>query len=100
MKSEEFATAQVMTVPQFTFDAEANAWLSEPFTVEEQAMVHIELASRAPVMTLKLEKDGGYANYGQTPKSDERFEINITTNREETLMLATPVEVMKCYILN
>jgi hypothetical protein len=89
-----------MTVPQFTFDAETNAYLSEPFTVDEQAMVHIELASRAPVVTLKKEKDGGYANYGQTPKSGEAFEINITTNREELLMLATPVEVTKCYILN
>lgn len=89
-----------MTVPQFIFNDEANAYLSEPFTVDEQAMVHIELASRAPVVTLKQEKDGGYANYGQTPKSGEAFEINITTNKEEQLILATPVEVMKCYILN
>lgn len=89
-----------MIVPQFTFDAEANAYVSEPFTVDEQAMVHIELSSRAPVVTMKQEKDGGYANYGQSPKSATAFEIKITTNREELLILATPVEVTKCYILN
>ena len=89
-----------MKVPQFTFDQGANGYISEPFTVDEKAVVHIELSSRAPVVTLKQESDGGYANYGQTPKSATGFEINITTKREETLRLATPVEVTKCYILN
>lgn len=89
-----------MIVPQFIFDAEANAYLSEPFTIDEQAMAHIELASRAPVVVLKEEKDGGFANFGQTPKSGDRFEINITCNRESIIRLATPVEVTKCYILN
>lgn len=89
-----------MIVPQFTFDQEANGYLSEPFTIDEQAMVHIELASRAPVVTLKLEGDGEYSNYGQTPKSGTAFEINITSKKEITVKLATPVEVTKCYVLN
>lgn len=89
-----------MVIPQFEFNAEANAYLSNPFTVNEEALVHIELASRAPVVTLKMEGDGEYANYGQSPKSADAYEITITSKKEVTLMLATPVEVMKCYILN
>lgn len=89
-----------MIVPEFIFDAEANAYMSEPFTIDEQCMAHIELASRAPVVVLKKETDGGYANFGQTPQSGDRFEINITCNKENIIRLATPVEVTKCYILN
>ena len=89
-----------MIVPEFTFNAEANAYMSEPFTIDEQCMAHIELASRAPVVVLRQEADGGFANYGQTPKSGERFEIQITCNKETVIRLATPVEVQKCYILN
>ncbi len=89
-----------MILPSFTFDDEANGYISEPFTVTEQAMAHIELASRAPVVVLKQEADGGYANYGQTPESCDRFEFDITSNKECMLRLATPVEVTKCYILN
>lgn len=89
-----------MIVPEFTFDAEANAYLSEDITLDEQAMAHVELSSRAPVVVLKKETDGGYANYGMTPESGDRFNINITCNRESIIRLATPVEVTKCYILN
>lgn len=89
-----------MIVPTFTFDAEANGYISEPFTVDERATVHIELASRAPVVTLKMEDDGGYANYGQTPESACGFEIGIHSKKEATVCLASPVEVTKCYILN
>ena len=89
-----------MITPTFTFDAEANAYISEPFAVDERATVHIELASRAPVVTLKLDADGEYGNYGQCPKNACGYEIDITTKREMTLKLATPVEVTKCYILN
>ena len=89
-----------MIVPQFTFDTDANAYISEPLTIDEQCMAHIELASRAPVVVLKQEEDGGYANFGQTPKSGDRFEINITCKKENVICLATPVEVTKCYILN
>lgn len=89
-----------MVIPQFEFNEETNAYLCEPFTVDEEALVHIELASRAPVVTLKMEEDGGYGNYGQTSKSADAYEIHITSKKEVTLMLATPVEVKKCYILN
>lgn len=89
-----------MIVPEFTFDSEANAYMSEPFTIDEQCMAHIELASRAPVVVLRQEPDGGYANFGQTPRSGDRFEINITSNKENVIRLATPVDVQKCYILN
>lgn len=89
-----------MITPNFTFDAEANGYISDPFTVDELAQVHIELASRAPVVTLKQESDGGYANYGQTPKQACGYKINIRSKGEITVKLATPVEVTKCYILN
>lgn len=89
-----------MRMLSFIFDEDANGWLSEPFTMEEQATVHIELSGKAPVVTLKQEEDGGYANYGQTPKESDRYELNLTSNDEVTLMLATPVEVTKCYIIN
>ena len=89
-----------MTVPAFTFDEEMNGYLSEPITIDRQALAHIELASQAPVVTLKQESDGGYANYGTSPKSADRFEIDITAKDVITVRLATPVEVTKCYILN
>ena len=89
-----------MIVPRFTFDDEANGWLSEPFTMEEKATVHIELAAMAPVVTLKREDDGEYANYGQTPEESDQYEIDLTSDSEVTLMLATPVEVRKCFIIN
>ena len=88
-----------MTVPRFTFDAEANGYISDDITIEEPATVRIELSARAPVVTLKREKDGGYANYGQTPKSGTAFDIHITTKGEITFRLATPVKVTKCYII-
>ncbi len=89
-----------MITPAFEYDEEMNGYLSEPVTINRQAMVHVELASRAPLVTLKREKDGGYANYGMSPKSAEAFEIDITAKDEITVRLATPVEVTKCYILN
>ena len=89
-----------MITPTFEFDQEMNGFLSEPVTIDRHAMVHVELASRAPIVTLKRESDGGYANYGMSPKSAEAFEIDITANDEMTVRLATPVEVIKCYILN
>ena len=89
-----------MIVPQFTFDAEANGYISEPFIIDQAASVHIELTSRAPVVTLKREDDGGYANYGQTPKQDTAFQINIHSKEEITVKLATPVPIRKCYIIN
>lgn len=88
-----------MIVPQFTFDAEANGYISNDITVDKTATVHIELSERAPVVTLKREEHGGYANYGQTPKSGTSFEIEITSKRVITVRLATPVEVTKCYII-
>lgn len=89
-----------MIIPTFTFDAESNGWLCEPFTIEEQCIVHIELAGKAPVLTMKRERDGVFANYGQTPDESDRYELHLTSNNEETIMLATPVEVTKCYIIN
>lgn len=88
-----------MLKPVFTFDTEANAYISEPFVIEDLANVHIELSSRAPVVTLKREVDGEYANYGQTPKSDTNFKIDISSAKKITVRLATPVQVLKCYVL-
>lgn len=87
-----------MIEPRFSFDADANGYISDDIIIDKTATVHIELSERAPVVTLKREKDGGYANYGQTPKSCTAFKIEITSKREITIRLATPVEVTKCYI--
>lgn len=89
-----------MIEPNFSWNAEANGYISTAFTVEEQALVHIELASKAPVVTLKREEDGEYSNYGQSPKSAMKQEFTITSRKEITLKLASPVEVLKCYIVN
>ena len=89
-----------MIRPVFTFDAEANGYVSEPFTIQQQAIVHIELASLAPVLTLKQENDGEYAVYGQTPDESDRYKINLTTSDEAIVKIATPVDVLKCYVLN
>lgn len=87
-----------MIVPTFTWDDDANGYISEPFTIEGKAMAHIELSAIAPVVILKMEDDGGYANYGQAPQDSDRYEIDITTNTENTLKLASPVKVKDCYI--
>ena len=86
---------------EFTFDDEANGWLSEPLTIERQVMIHIELVAVAPLVTLKQEPDGEYAVYGQSPEESDQYETKITTSEEEvTIKLATPVEVKNCYIMN
>ena len=89
-----------MIRPAFIFDADVNGYVSEEFDIVERATVHIELASLAPVVTLKKEEDGGYANYGQTPEGSDRYEIDITAREEMTVKIATPVEVKKCYVIN
>ena len=89
-----------MTTPAFVFDEDLNGYVSDPFTVEEEALARIELESLAPVVVLKMEEDGGYANYGQTVEESDRYEIKITSKDEATLRLATPVGVKKCYIIN
>ena len=50
-----------MKIPTFTFDEGANGYLSEPMEIEDPILVKIELASVAPVVTLKQEEDGGWA---------------------------------------
>lgn len=90
-----------MTNIDFTFDAEANGWLSEPITIERQVMIHVELAAVAPLVTLKQEPDGEFAVYGQSPEDSDQYETKITTSEEEvTIKLAAPVEVKNCYIMN
>ena len=89
-----------MIIPDFIFDEDINGYLTEPFTMDEQCAIHIELASKAPVVVLKQEGDGEFANYGQTPEESDRYKLDITSNDEVTLRLATPVEVTKCYIIN
>ncbi len=87
--------------PQFTFDAEANAYISEPVTIDHCAIVEIELSANAPVVTLKMEDDGEYANYGQTPEPQHNaYKIKIACRDSIQVKLATPVEVTKCIINN
>lgn len=88
-----------MTIPTFTFDEGANGYLSTPMEIEDTVLVKIDLASVAPVVTLKQEEDGGWANYGQTPKDARRYEITIRPKGKMTVMLATPVKVLKCHVI-
>ncbi len=88
-----------MTIPQFTFDEGANGYLSDELTIQDTTIVRMELASRAPVVTLKKEADGGWANYGQTPKDNNRYEITIRPTEKMTIILATPVKVLKCHVI-
>ena len=90
-----------MIEPQFTFDEGANAYISEPVTINEGATVEIELAANAPVVTLKMEDDGEYANYGQSPEPQrDAYKIYITSRDSIQVKLATPVEVTRCVINN
>lgn len=89
-----------MIVPEFTFDAEANGYLSEPFEVEQLATIHIELSERAPVVILKQQEDGEYANYGQTPKQSDAYRLNLSAKETSVIIIATPVAVKKCWIAN
>lgn len=88
-----------MKIPTFTFDEEANGYLSEPMEIEGPVIAKIELASVAPVVTLKQEEDGGWANYGQNPKDARRYEITINPRERMNIRLATPVEVLKCQVI-
>ena len=88
-----------MITPAFTFNQEANGYLSDEIIIEDPIIVRMELASRAPVVTLKQEPDGGWANYGQTPKDDRLYGITIRPTEKMTIMLATPVKVLKCHII-
>ena len=88
-----------MTIPTFTFDEGANGYLSTPMEIEDPVLVKIDLASVAPVVTLKQEEDGGWANYGQTPKDARRYEITIRPKGKMAIMLATPVKVLKCHVI-
>ena len=88
-----------MITPAFTFNQEANGYLSDEIIIEDPIIVRMELESRAPVVTLKQEPDGGWANYGQTPKDDRLYEITIRPTEKMTIMLATPVKVLKCHII-
>ena len=88
-----------MKIPTFTFDEGANGYLSEPMEIEGPVIAKIELASVAPVVTLKQEEDGGWANYGQSPKDARQYEITIQPKGKMAIMLATPVQVLKCHII-
>lgn len=88
-----------MIVPQFTFDADVNGYLSESFEVPHRATARIELASLAPVVVQKMEEDGGFATYGQTPECSDNYELSLDVTSPAVLRLATPVDVRKCYIL-
>ena len=88
-----------MKIPTFTFDEGANGYLSEPMEIEEPVIAKIELASVAPVVTLKQEEDGGWANYGQNPKDARCYEITINPRERMNIRLATPVEVLKCQVI-
>ena len=81
----------------FTFDEEANGWLSEPFEVIEKVTIHIELSKPAPVVTLKQEADGEFAVYGQTPQESDNYDITLTTSENAIVKMAAPVEVTDCY---
>ncbi len=88
-----------MKIPTFTFDEGANGYLSEPMEIEDPVIARIELASVAPVVTLKQEDDGGWANYGQSPKDARCYEITIQPKGRMTIMLATPARVLRCHII-
>lgn len=83
----------------FTWDAEANGWISEEFTINSEVVVHIALTELAPVVTLKQMDDGDWANYGQTPDESDQYHIAICPSHEMRLRLASPVRVKKCTVL-
>lgn len=89
-----------MIVPTFTFDADLNGYVCEPLIIQKSFIVEITLDRKAPVVTLKLEKDGEYANYGQTPSVSDRYRLRLSVAHPTTIRIATPVRVAKCMIIN
>lgn len=88
-----------MRTPEFVFDDGANGYLSEPMEIESPIIVKMELVSRAPVVTLKQEEDGDWANYGQSPKQARCYEITICPKERMIVRLAVPVQVMNCQVI-
>lgn len=86
-------------VLKFTFDEGANGYLSQPVLIENPVTASIELASAAPVVTLKQKEDGDWANYGQSPKDARCYKINIVPKERMIIRIASPVEVLKGYII-
>lgn len=89
----------MIETPEFIWDDEANGYLSDEVAISDPVTVCLELAERAPVVTLKQEKDGGFANYGQSPQQSDHYKIHIRATQPAVIKLATPVAVKKCYIL-
>lgn len=88
----------MIVIPEFVFDAEANGYLSDTIVIDRNITVMLELAARAPVVVLKQEPDGQYANYGQSPEQSDNYRFTVRANELTTIKLATPVEVRMCRI--
>ena len=88
-----------MKTLSFVFDEGANGYLSEPVSIKDTAIVRLELEKPAPVVTLKEKEDGSWANYGQSPKDERCYEITIRPEGMMTIRMATPVNVLKCYVI-
>lgn len=81
----------------FTYDDDYDAYVSNEITLAEVVTAHVELVSKAPVVTLKQEADGGWANYGEAPEQSDQYEIKLAADAPCTVKLATPVEVLEAY---
>ena len=88
-----------MKALSFTWNEDANGWLSESFVIDSKVMVRIRLSELAPVVTLKQLADEDWANYGQTPDASDHYEITINPTHEMTLRLASPVRVKECNLI-
>ena len=91
--------AHALTFLKFVWNEEANAYLSEPFTVNRTMEVYVKMSRWAPVVILKKDTDEEYSVYGQSPKERDEHHFDIHATDAITVMLATPVEVQKCWIL-
>lgn len=88
-----------MIIPTFTFDAEANGYISSPFQVQGRCQADIVLAQMAPVVILMQEADGGWANNGEPPEQSDHYKIGLNAKEASWVKIASPVEVRKCYII-
>ena len=82
-------------VLSFVWDEALGGYVSDVMEIDSDVIVRLVLSRLAPVVTLK-ETDDGWANFGQTPDTSDRYEITLHPTEPMRVRIATPVAVIDC----
>ncbi len=86
-----------MATLNFGYDQDLEAYVSDVLELLDVKTAHVQLGCKAPVVTLKEEEDGGWANFGETPQQSDVYEIKLQPDKACRVKLATPVEVIEAW---